>query len=328
MLPLFYTLSRKATLPADRIYALLGFNPHVLVVPDYTKAPEEVYRSFVKLSIRSTNLLALLVFNRFPKRLRLPSWVPDFSCEFADDEYNITIPRGVFGADGNLRHNSFIGSPGCVLRESDRDDELTVLGFKHDHPVYVGRPWQGTPEDRELSLRKLAEEYEAAVKTLLEGRISNERLHEALWRTLIWNATPESTYPAPAEYGGAYLSVTKPRDILMDWNKLNDHTFDPQEHQRIIPIIGLARKYYESLVKHSLNRRFFITSKGHLGSGPIEMRDSDIVCVLSGFKTPVILRKISLSDDFQWVGPAYVHGIMHGESLLNNTNIGRMFKLK
>lgn len=327
MLPLFYTVSKKATLPADRIYALLGFHPKNAIKPDYTKSPEEVYKSFVRLTIQSTNNLAFLSFNRFPKNLNLPSWIPDFSCEFKDDEYNITVPRGVYGADGILGHISLGGSPACALRPEDGPDELTVTGFVYDQPTYIARPWQAPPEERDSCLWQLAEEYEEALK-VLEGRVSKESLHDALWRTLVWNATPMSTYPAPKEYGGEYVHVIKPRSILVDVNKMMAGIYDPAQHQRVIPIIGLAREYYESAVKHSLNRRFFITSKGHLGSGPIEMRADDLVCILLGYKTPVILRQRTSDDGFEWIGPAYVHGIMRRESLADRTIIGRTFKLK
>lgn len=326
MLPLFYTLSKQATLPVDRIYALLGFYPGISIVPDYRKPPEEVYRSFIRLSISSTKLLAFLNFNRFPKNLNLPSWLPDFSCDFKEDEYNITIPQGVFGADGNQGHNSFVGSPGCVLRPSDEVHELTVYGFVHDNVVHVASSWQAPPEERDLLLWRLAGEYEEALKDL-KGRVSEEHLREALWRTLIWNATPESIYPAPSKYASEYKHVTNPQDRLMDMNKLMAGIHDPEQHQRIIPVIGVAREYYESLVKHSLNRRFFITSKGNLGSGPIEMCASDLVCILIGFKTPVIMRRRPSGDGYQWIGPAYVHGIMHGEALFDCTGIA-MLKLK
>lgn len=193
--------------------------------------------------------------------------------------------------------------------------------------MYVAPPWQAPAEERDELLWKLTKEYEAKVKTL-EGKFTKEHLHDALWRTLAWNATPESTYPAPNEYGREYVHVTDPKDTLTDVNKMMAGIHDASEHKRIIPVLGLARTYYESVVKHSLNRRFFITSKGNLGSGPIEMRTTDLVCVLNGFKTPVILRKRASGDTFQWIGPAYVHGIMQGESLKESNRVVALFKLK
>jgi hypothetical protein len=229
MLPLFYTLSKKATLPIDRIYALLGPYLDIVIVSDYTKPPEEVYRAFIRLSIRYVNNLAFLSFNRFPKNLNLPCWLPDFSCEFKEDECNVAVPRGVYGVDGNQGHNSFVGSPACVPIPSDGPDELTVSGFVHGYPVYVARPWQAPAEKRDTCLRRLAEEYEEALN-VLRGRISNECFHETFWRTLIWNAGPESTYPAPSEYGREYVYVVKPRHVLLNWNKMESSILDPAQH--------------------------------------------------------------------------------------------------
>lgn len=110
---------------------------------------------------------------------------------------------------------------------------------------------------------------------------------------------------------------------------MSSASHDFNQFQRVIPLEGENRKYYESLVKHSLNRRFFITSNGSLGSGPLEMRENDLVCILFGSKAPVILRRSSRAQGcFEWVGQAYVHGVMHGESLLEMANRIQTFKLK
>lgn len=68
---------------------------------------------------------------------------------------------------------------------------------------------------------------------------------------------------------------------------------------------------------NGFRRRFFITAKGNLGSGPSEMEPDDKICILFGAKTPFILRRLAstTSPRYQLVGHAYVHGIMHGEAL-------------
>lgn len=91
-------------------------------------------------------------------------------------------------------------------------------------------------------------------------------------------------------------------------------TKETHKRYRVIPQ-GNASEYYEAFVRNGLNRRFFITSKGHLGSSPPDMKMDTIKCILLGLKYPAILRRVASKDKYEWVGQAYVHGIMCGEAL-------------
>jgi hypothetical protein len=60
-------------------------------------------------------------------------------------------------------------------------------------------------------------------------------------------------------------------------------------------------------------RRLMRTGGGLLGIGPTHMREGDAVWVLAGANTPVVLRELE-NGHHQFLGEAYVHGIMHGEA--------------
>ncbi|KAF5235708.1 hypothetical protein FANTH_11587 [Fusarium anthophilum] len=63
-------------------------------------------------------------------------------------------------------------------------------------------------------------------------------------------------------------------------------------------------------------RRFFITEKGYIGTGPSCLEPGDFVCILFGGDTPYIVRPSSSSrDEYLFLGNAYVHGIMDGEAI-------------
>lgn len=91
------------------------------------------------------------------------------------------------------------------------------------------------------------------------------------------------------------------------------HRHSKAEDQRVLPW-GEEFQYYEAFVRYGFRRRFFVTSKGHLGSGPTDMQAGDQICILQGAKTPFILRERENST-YELVSHAYVHGIMHGEGL-------------
>jgi len=58
---------------------------------------------------------------------------------------------------------------------------------------------------------------------------------------------------------------------------------------------------------------FFITGNGYVGIGPRCMKAGDKVCVLFGGSTPYVIRPTSITDEYLYLGPAYVHEIMDGE---------------
>ncbi|RDA87855.1 hypothetical protein CP532_2990 [Ophiocordyceps camponoti-leonardi (nom. inval.)] len=72
-------------------------------------------------------------------------------------------------------------------------------------------------------------------------------------------------------------------------------------------------------------RRFFITREGYIGLGPTRMQVDDLVYVVPGSKTPLILRnagsgtvdrqhEIRGRNGLELVGDCYTHGIMDGEA--------------
>jgi len=66
-------------------------------------------------------------------------------------------------------------------------------------------------------------------------------------------------------------------------------------------------------------KRLFVTEGRYLGLGPASMREGDGVWVLPGAGAAFILRKVDVTDDedvrCNFIGEAYVHGIMNGEAV-------------
>jgi hypothetical protein len=331
---LHHTKTQQSTMPVDRIYALLGLASSIPMVPDYSKSPEEVFTVFTKLFIDTTRVLTVMSFNRFPKNHNLPSWVPDYSCEFEDDEFNSSFPQGNFGADEAFHVHGVLQGSQIIPQPSAPGNQLVLNGILYDHPDYLSEPWQGSARDRDGTLFMLLKSYENALLARQQAtdafgqpRELNARLKDALWKTLVWNSTPQSNYPAPSTYGALYDKMTSSAQYVIDIAQpppaeLNESSL---EQQRTIAPTGETIEVYRSVVKHSLNRRFFITQKGHLGSGPLDMRHSDLVCVIFGFKMPVILRQ--RGEYFEWIGQAYVHGLMHGECLVGVLDKVKTFRL-
>ena len=65
----------------------------------------------------------------------------------------------------------------------------------------------------------------------------------------------------------------------------------------------------------NLNDRIFSTNKGYVGKicYSDRIRNEDLVCILLGCPTPMVLRRIV--DHYDYVGDVYVAGIMYGEAM-------------
>jgi hypothetical protein len=63
------------------------------------------------------------------------------------------------------------------------------------------------------------------------------------------------------------------------------------------------------------NRLVFTTSDGRICLGPRTVEVGDVVTVLLGCDSPLVLRPNGLGQ-FKVIGEAYCHGVMHGEALL------------
>ncbi|KAI7380644.1 hypothetical protein KC336_g18965 [Hortaea werneckii] len=63
------------------------------------------------------------------------------------------------------------------------------------------------------------------------------------------------------------------------------------------------------------NRVLFVTASGRFGVGPQTLEEDDMVVILYGCDLPAILRRCPNSDLHEFIGVAYVDGIMFGEAV-------------
>jgi hypothetical protein len=75
-------------------------------------------------------------------------------------------------------------------------------------------------------------------------------------------------------------------------------------------------------VQEMRGRRPFRLSNGYIGNGPCEATVGDVIVILESLEVPCLLRRVERSASFvpgsssyQYLGVAYVHGVMDGEFL-------------
>lgn len=88
------------------------------------------------------------------------------------------------------------------------------------------------------------------------------------------------------------------------------------EFQKIVfnkdGIIAGANLFYQSSFSDVCGSSFAETENGYIGIFPPRLEKGDIVCILKGCSTPVLLRKVS--DHYEHVGTCFVPGLMDGEA--------------
>ncbi|KAK4952171.1 hypothetical protein LTR10_010091 [Elasticomyces elasticus] len=67
-------------------------------------------------------------------------------------------------------------------------------------------------------------------------------------------------------------------------------------------------------IRHMFGRRLLVTDAGRYGLGPGIMQPGDVITIVRGVDVPFILRSAD-KGRYQFVGAAYVDGIMNGEAV-------------
>lgn len=84
--------------------------------------------------------------------------------------------------------------------------------------------------------------------------------------------------------------------------------------ERGLVVVLPEDEFLISFSKRSSTRRLLRTRKDYLGLGPSGMKEGDEVCIVLGAHVPFVLR-YKKKNRLQFIGEAYVHGIMHGEAV-------------
>lgn len=280
--------TRQCCDPRDKVFALVGLTyPTMQQMVNYTWTKREVYIRFIRCDIISTNSLgALARVNEFDRDLSLPSWVPDLQAAVdlvADPSQQAHIAVGYTLYDAARNRNLHV--------DISREDELRIYGIKADSIKSVsgeaGRTKKGgySPQPLELT---------------------------ALWRGMVErdSSLEFDSYPGGGDYSEAFWR-TCTSDILADsrnWRRIQLSDEETMK-QRMETAFG------QGVTTRST---FFVTENGLLGIGPAETRVGDTVHVLFGGNMPFLLREIQDGDRrgcYNYVGHAYVHGIMDGQAV-------------
>ncbi|KAI1085067.1 heterokaryon incompatibility protein-domain-containing protein [Whalleya microplaca] len=318
--------TRQAGDPRDKVYALLGMSIWKRaspLEPSYTIETKQVYINTMMKIIEDRNSLDILQGVLRPSMIpNLPSWVHDWTIDNDSD-------GGFREMDGD-----------CTLYSTG--GELSKASLCCNSELLVDRIMVG----KVISVGPICnvEDVAASIDTLREwermipqnGLALNEAYMNGQSRSDAFRSTMGGDVVRTKRLVTRVLGVP-PRRILRakeddqelcrDWWNIiaADGTQDVEvpvawiDHCRVIVLTTVR------------DTRFFLTDQGLMGIGPPGMEIGDKAYVLRGSGLPYILRDV---DDekpkqdgchhlarlcFSLVGSSYIHGIMDGEVLKDQT---------
>ena len=357
-LPLLWLIrDYDATDPRDKVFASLPlmFNEDVgqllpeILIPDYTKSTEAVYRDLARYAIRADrNLDSLCMVQPHRASAKLPydfpeayhlyaslpapdafvSWVPRWEYGFGIGNSG---PLGIFpdaveGSRPLYRASNTLPMSALTLKDPTEPNSLLVRGLKLDRVTSIGdciwpnfididfppHPIRGSiaRTDRN-SLRQTWNTYEQELLSYpsREDPMTVLRLLLVANRTRMKQRADED--PTSEADFAAYLQTIR-------WDIETMPTEYRKRHTDLCAK-GDARRYSRDLAHSCAARSVFGTSLGYLGLCHFDVHVGDVVCMLFGGKVLYILRQndrtLRSSQTWRMLGEAYMHGVMDGTAL-------------
>lgn len=328
--------------PRDKLYALRGVCEAMTrtVKVNYSAPVRDVFTTFARNQILAdVNLSSLLTAGLWSPLngddINLPSWAPDLrGMGGVDIRYLAGHQTNYFNADGgtNSRHRLSTPVNRRSFLEKDGFSILSIQAILFDY-IQCCTPLQGmahsATDRKELinsfclldvddmsSMKRLRQLFEGLIfgdKSTLMTNTSTERHIEERARRLVLGF-----YEDLCQLFGPKPVFT---DFLETFECITPHGFKPlQEEVQLcdVDVLHLNRMEYlrraaETTDQQAAARALFLTIDGNLGIGPRVVQQDDVVVLVGGCGVPLVLRQYPLY--YRLVGPAYVSGIMQGETL-------------
>ncbi|KAI1506014.1 heterokaryon incompatibility protein-domain-containing protein [Biscogniauxia marginata] len=285
--------SRQASDARDKVFALLGlvrfWGRGKPVSPDYSHDTTSTFISTTKMlmsSIASLSVLAGTLRQAGTDAAKAPSWVTDWSCEPDDHEHERLQSITLYDA-------------GRVLSGTVRLHGSEILESPAYHIDRVAAVGEEMPSAAARRMRLVVTSWEILLRHAGRPYIRGGSHVDAFWRTLCGDV--EYLGVPPPDRRGAKSQFrrisTEGASVWTDWRT-------SKNSYRTASLIGdvwqegvedeawSQRKnaFHHAVECASGNRRFFVTERGYVGTGPRDTRAGDDVFVLCGSQVPFLLR--------------------------------------
>ena len=334
---LMYSRWFEATDPRDKIYAVLGLSAPCDLVPDYTKALQEVFLDTANLVLfreralspdfgwwKSVQIMGMLAeVERTERRYQLPSWVPDWTASVKDSLFMQAYEFGYRAAGDTLVQLSQCEDPKRIRISGkivDRVQRMGVVG-PLDIDNLSFEPFKGKKSKDFYQMIMFIRRHlnfwvneASSIAADCQRYPNSAARQEAFWRTLLCNRGPNDSRYDETDLKFAkwyrdfrqYLAMLCPGEGA----KADDLEY---LHKLSLPHLVGFLEMTNIMGGVVPDRRFFSTLGGYMGLGPAHMQPGDLVCVFLGGLVPWVVR--SQGEAYSMVGECYVHGLMNGEAI-------------
>jgi hypothetical protein len=325
----------------DTVFSVIGIarvktahhyqDEDTLPVPDYAATAASVFhQTAVHILATSGNLLLLAYAEGKSSRNvdGLPSWVPDWSVRKALGLAYTGYKS--FEADGGRPRYAELRFDKRILAiEVIIVDEVSMIGETKESVIRTG----------ELP------KWLAMIASLQPTASHGQTRKDIFWRTLLTDIVPDHNglqHPAPTEFEHLFDSWLL---SCVETAQRNSKEPSPEAFRNSLYATALGHGLqwlcdlltrepateadtiraarFRTVCSNALHVRLFRTAKEFLGIGTESIEEGDLVCIASGSRVPLVLRRrkgvVAESAGgvarYELVGAAYVHGWMHGEAL-------------
>lgn len=294
--------------PRDSIYGFLGLtNADIArqMMPDYSVP---LSQTFINAAIQLTRSLGSLLLFSFTKLVDkksrvVPTWVPAWRKTLNSREKRVWLNQTLRSTYVRL----YDASKGCKLEfEVMNQSTLRVRGTLLANITTIDSEFifENTLDKQETldRVNGIARLFGLAGRS---GRLEVS-IESPFWRILT-NDVRSNTQT---------LDLRRCQD--RDWSAFREWATEPQFERETREAGNLffdTRSSWEY-------RRPLKTKEGLIGVGPAELRINDCIYIVAGGKVPFVLRpssSISNPHTFELVGDCYVHGVMDGEAVNENS---------
>ncbi|KAK5661306.1 hypothetical protein OQA88_11201 [Cercophora sp. LCS_1] len=320
----------------DRVYAVLSLIPalsDLSIVPDYDAEPEEVYIEFARKHIQREGMQVLLFAGLDRRRgtiadpnkpllpfgipdpnaiedwTFLPSWVPEprpAKAKISRQWRPLAFNAGSLGEPAAVLHSKcqhIIAVRGAVFDKIEQPFPVEIAREENKRGrmdflecmKYVGLVYRFTREHyEERDGYPTGEPFDVAFKAAITANETLSKLQGikaqrgADWLDRVWGVVIEC-YETSSD-------VPRKRAIEDGLIVVDD-----------IPI------FFSVLCFLLEDHVFAITESGLLAFVPNCYEAKDVIAVVNGLGSPVLMRPTVFSGQYNLIGPCYLHGVMEGE---------------
>lgn len=288
--------------PRDRVYGMLSltaaeFRANITV--SYSQELSTLYIEVGKACLQQDKTLTYLQMQAGrPKMPGLPSWCINLD-SFSRDilPFEVYLRAGIRDNDPDLL--------GATVQVFPSRNDIELFGFRVDRIDSVIPPY-AEPRGRPAERAPRRSNWLAQCLQLAHITLGDDLTEDEIHLSHVYAVTANTIARVPD--GAALRQACKDIDKNVSSQTPGipgDAPYLPPEDR-----IPLFNDTQTQLFRACSGRAYFTTTGGRLGIGPPEMKTGDILVIIYGCRPVFTLREVPGSDMFQFVGDAFVHGLM------------------